>query len=83
MSRSWLYGAAQESNLPSLGLPDLTGPEDLPGTVRPRTEAGFSPASLVEQHVFNTLDDGRIATLDLLWSGFLLDAVYAATGGDP
>jgi len=21
----WLYGAAQESNLPSLGLPDLTG----------------------------------------------------------
>jgi hypothetical protein len=24
----WLYGAAQESNLPSLGLPDLTGFED-------------------------------------------------------
>ena len=26
----WLYGAAQESNLPSLGLPDLTGFEGLP-----------------------------------------------------
>ena len=26
--QEWLYGAAQESNLPSLGLPDLTGFED-------------------------------------------------------
>ena len=26
--RFWLNGAAQESNLPSLGLPDLTGFED-------------------------------------------------------
>ena len=24
MGHFWLYGAAQESNLPSLGLPDLT-----------------------------------------------------------
>jgi hypothetical protein len=28
MGHFWLYGAAQESNLPSLGLPDLTGFED-------------------------------------------------------
>jgi hypothetical protein len=28
IARLWLSGAAQESNLPSLGLPDLTGFED-------------------------------------------------------
>jgi hypothetical protein len=38
----WLYGAAQESNLPSLGLPDLTGFEGLLSDVQLATEAGFS-----------------------------------------
>jgi hypothetical protein len=38
----WLNGAAQESNLPSLGLPDLTGFEGLPSKVQLLTEAGFS-----------------------------------------
>jgi hypothetical protein len=38
-----LYGAAQESNLPSLGLPDLTGFEGLPSDVQLGTEAGFWP----------------------------------------
>ena len=36
-------GAAQESNLPSVGLPRLTGFEGLLRTVRLRTEAGFRP----------------------------------------
>ena len=43
MGHFWLYGAAQESNLPSLGLPDLTDFEGLPSKVQLRTEAGFSP----------------------------------------
>ena len=38
-----LNGAAQESNLPSLGLPDLTGFEGLPRKVQLATEAGFWP----------------------------------------
>src|SRR4029450_3144021 len=35
-------GAAQESNLPTLGLPDLTGFEGLLSVVQLGTEAGFS-----------------------------------------
>jgi hypothetical protein len=38
-------GAAQESNLPSVGLPDLTGFEGLL-EVQLWTEAGFRPASV-------------------------------------
>lgn len=38
---------------------------------------------IVEQHLFCTLDGGRIAALDLLCSGFRLDGVYAEKGGDP
>jgi hypothetical protein len=41
--RQVLSGAAQESNLPSVGLPRLTGFEDLLRKVHLRTEAGFRP----------------------------------------
>jgi len=40
--RFWLYGAAEESNLPSRGLHDLTGFEGQPSKVQLCTEAGFS-----------------------------------------
>ena len=40
---SFLSGAAQESNLPSVGLPRLTGFEGLLRKVQPSTEAGFRP----------------------------------------
>ena len=39
----FLSGAAQESNLPSVGLPRLTGFEGLLPKVHLRTEAGFRP----------------------------------------
>jgi hypothetical protein len=41
--RAALNGAAQESNLPSVGLPRLTGFEGLLRKVHLRTEAGFRP----------------------------------------
>jgi hypothetical protein len=39
-------GAAQESNLPTLGLPDLTGFEGLPARSKCVRKRGFRPASL-------------------------------------
>jgi hypothetical protein len=41
--QEFLDGAAQESNLPSVGLPRLTGFEGLLRKVQLRTEAGFRP----------------------------------------
>jgi hypothetical protein len=47
LERFRLNGAAQESNLPSVGLPRLTGFEALLRNVHLRTEAGFGPASVL------------------------------------
>jgi hypothetical protein len=43
LCKHFVDGAAQESNLPSVGLPRLTGFEDPLRRVHLRTEAGFRP----------------------------------------
>ena len=43
ISRHFFSGAAQESNLPSVGLPRLTGFDASAIQVRSWTEAGFKP----------------------------------------